>query len=95
MNDGAAAGTATCGARLRGGGLCPRPPAAGKRRCRRHGGVPNWGAPAGNRNAHKHGAFTAEAIARRRAISALLRDCWRTIREIERGEEGGKARTGD
>jgi hypothetical protein len=81
----AAAGTATCGARLRGGGLCPRPPAAGRRRCRRHGGVANWGAAAGNRNALRHGAFTAAAIARRRAISAFLRDCWRTIREIERG----------
>jgi hypothetical protein len=79
-------GAATCGARLRGGGLCPRSPAAGKRRCRRHGGgVPNWGAPAGNRNARKHGAFTAAAKARRRAVSAFLRDCWRTIREIERG----------
>jgi len=98
MNDGAsptadaaaattAAGAATCGARLRGGGLCPRPPAAGKRRCRRHGGVANWGAPAGNSNARKHGAFTTEAIVRRRAIGAFLRDCWRTIRQIERGEE--------
>ena len=80
----AASGAATCGARLRGGGLCPRLPAAGRRRCRRHGGVANWGAPAGNRNALKHGALTAEAIARRRAISAFLRDCWRTIRAIER-----------
>jgi len=93
MNDGAAraadAGMATCGARLRGGGLCPRSPAAGKRRCRRHGGVRNWGAPAGNRHALKHGAFTAEAMARRRSVSAFLRDCWRTIRQIERGEEVG------
>ena len=80
------AGTATCGARLRGGGLCPRQPAAGKRRCRRHGGVSNWGAPAGNRNALRHGTFTASAISRRRAISAFLRDCWRTIREVERGD---------
>jgi glucans biosynthesis protein len=98
MNEGAAAaagaagataapGTATCGARLRGGGPCPRPPAVGKRRCRRHGGVANWGAPAGNRNALKHSAFTAAAITRRRAISAFLRDCWRTMREIERGGE--------
>ncbi len=38
-----------------------------------------------NRNALKHGVDTAEAIARRRAISAFIRDCWRTIREIERG----------
>jgi len=78
-------GAARCGARLREGGSCARPPAAGKRRCRRHGGAPNWGAPTGNRNALKHGADTAEAIARRRAISAFIRDCWRTIREIERG----------
>jgi glucans biosynthesis protein len=78
-------GAARCGARLREGGSCARLPAAGKRRCRRHGGVPNWGAPKGNRNALKHGADTAEAIAQRRAISAFIRDCWRTIREIERG----------
>ena len=94
MTDGAA-GTAICGARLRGGGLCPRTSAAGKRRCRRHGGVANWGAPSGNRRALKHGAFTAAAIGRRRAISAFLRECWRTIRQIEHGEEGGKARARD
>jgi hypothetical protein len=82
--DAAAATAPTCGARLRDGGLCPRQPAAGKRRCRCHGGVPHWGAPAGNRNALTHGTFTAAAIARRRAISAFLRGCWRTIREIER-----------
>jgi hypothetical protein len=76
---------ATCGARLRGGGLCPRPPVPGRRRCRRHGGAPNWGAPKGNRRALKHGAFTAEAVAQRRAVSAFLRECWRTIRAIERG----------
>ena len=79
------AGAAACGARLREGGRCARPPAAGKRRCRRHGGVRNWGAPKGNRNALKHGADTAAAIARRRAVSAFIRECWRTIREIERG----------
>jgi glucans biosynthesis protein len=81
-----AGGPATCGARLRGGGgRCLRPAAAGKRRCRAHGGAARWGAPKGNRNAFKHGADTAEAIAQRRAISAFIRDCYRTIREIERG----------
>lgn len=85
MTEGApGAGAATCGARLRDGGFCPRLPAAGRRRCRRHGGVANWGAPAGNRRALKHGAFTAAAKARRRAVSAFLRDCWRTIHEFER-----------
>jgi hypothetical protein len=82
----AAGGPATCGARLRGdGGRCPRPPAPGRRRCRAHGGAVRWGAPKGNRNAFKHGADTAEAIAQRRAISAFIRECYRTIREIERG----------
>jgi hypothetical protein len=37
-----------------------------------HGG-PSPGAPKGNRNAFKHGRYTAEAIARRREISALIR----------------------
>jgi uncharacterized protein YjcR len=39
---------------------------------RMHGG-PSSGAPKGNKNALKHGRYTAEAIARRRYISALLR----------------------
>jgi hypothetical protein len=92
MSDGAApmsppaepVGPVACGARLRGGGGCPRPPALGKRRCRAHGGAVHWGAPKGNRNAFKYGADTAEAIAQRRAISAFIRECYRTIREIER-----------
>jgi hypothetical protein len=41
-------------------------------RCRMHGGM-SPGAPRGNKNALKHGRYTAEAIARRRKISALMR----------------------
>jgi hypothetical protein len=41
-------------------------------RCRMHGG-PSPGAPKGNKNAYKHGRYTAEAIERRREISALIR----------------------
>jgi hypothetical protein len=37
-----------------------------------HGG-PSPGAPKGNKNALKHGRYTAEAIARRRSIAALIR----------------------
>jgi hypothetical protein len=37
-----------------------------------HGGT-NPGAPKGNRNAFKHGRYTAEAIANRREVAALLR----------------------
>jgi len=41
-------------------------------RCRMHGG-PSPGAPKGNKNALKHGRFTAQAMERRREIAALLR----------------------
>jgi uncharacterized protein YjcR len=37
-----------------------------------HGGT-SLGAPKGNKNAFKHGRYTAEAIERRREISGLLR----------------------
>jgi hypothetical protein len=39
-----------------------------------HGGAPGSGAPTGNRNALRHGLYTAKAIAARRAIRALLRE---------------------
>ena len=32
------------------------------------------GAPLGNKNAYKHGLYSAEAIAERRAVRALLRE---------------------
>ena len=41
-------------------------------RCRMHGGL-SPGAPEGNRNALKHGRYTAEALERRRQISDLIR----------------------
>jgi hypothetical protein len=41
-------------------------------RCRMHGGM-SPGAPKGNRNAFKHGRYTAGAIASRREIATLLR----------------------
>ena len=42
-------------------------------RCRIHGGKAP-GAPKSNRNAVRHGRYTAEAIAERRTLAALLRD---------------------
>ena len=41
-------------------------------RCRLHGGK-SPGARPGNRNAFKHGYYTAEAIAERRRVRELLR----------------------
>jgi len=37
-----------------------------------HGGL-SPGAPKGNQRAYKHGRYSAEAIARRRELSALIR----------------------
>ncbi len=73
-----------CGARLRGGERrCDRPPEPGRRRCRRHGGAPGIGAPAGNRNALKHGCFTREALDERRFLAELIRESWKTLHEVE------------
>jgi hypothetical protein len=60
-----------CGARTRSGSLC-RSPAMSNGRCRMHGG-PSPGAPKGNKNALKHGRYTAEAVWRRRRFSGLIR----------------------
>jgi len=37
-----------------------------------HGGAPGSGAPRGNHNALKHGAYTREAIERRRGIREFI-----------------------
>jgi hypothetical protein len=60
-----------CGARTRKHSRC-RSPAMTNGRCRMHGGM-SPGAPRGNKNALKHGRYTADAIARRREISGLMR----------------------
>ena len=62
-----------CGARTRSGKPCQSPAVNGKRRCRMHGGAARSGAPVGNKNALRHGRYTAEAIARRRHLSDLVR----------------------
>jgi len=38
-----------------------------------HGGAAGSGAPAGNKNALKHGRFTKQAIDERKRLSALLK----------------------
>jgi len=60
-----------CLARTRRGSPC-QSPAMPNGRCRMHGG-PSPGAPKGNKNAFKHGRYTADALARRRAIAELIR----------------------
>jgi hypothetical protein len=72
-----------CGAKLRQGGTCPLPPAAGKRRCFQHGGARGIGPPKGSQNARKDGFFSREAIAERRRINGFIRQCLQTLREFD------------
>jgi len=60
-----------CGAKTRIETYC-RSPAMANGRCRMHGGA-SPGAPKGNKNALRHGRYSADAIARRREISVLIR----------------------
>jgi uncharacterized protein YjcR len=46
-----------------------------------HGGL-STGAPKGNKNAHKHGFYSASAIAKRREVAELLRQCRRMMDAI-------------
>jgi glucans biosynthesis protein len=48
-----------------------------------HGGAKGSGAPQGNRNALKHGEFTKEAIAERKALGELIRAASAFLEEIE------------
>ena len=43
-------------------------------RCRMHGGM-STGAPKGNKNAYKHGVYTAAAILDRHLMRELIREC--------------------
>ena len=64
-----------CGAGNRQGMPCQSLAVKGWACCRSHGGAEGSGAQLGNQNALKHGRYTAEAIARRREVAALLRTC--------------------
>ena len=44
-----------------------------------HGGAAGSGAQPGNRNAFKHGAYSAEAVRERRNLRALIEDIEATI----------------
>jgi len=47
-----------------------------------HGGASGSGAPHGNKNALKHGAFTREAKAERRRAQELLRQSQKLIADM-------------
>lgn len=72
-----------CGAQTRLGQACRAPAVTDKARCRMHGGAKGSGAPQGNRNSLKHGVFTREAIAERKAFNQMLREMRETLCDLE------------
>ena len=71
-----------CHAKSKRSGLrCQAPAVRGCEVCRMHGA--GGGAPKGNKNALKHGDFTAEGLALKREIQALARMARDTIAAIE------------
>jgi uncharacterized protein YjcR len=48
-----------------------------------HGGAAGSGAPRANRNARKHGLFTADAIAERKQMQALLAEARKLLEELK------------
>jgi uncharacterized protein YjcR len=71
-----------CRAKSKRSGLqCQAPAVRGASVCRMHGA--GGGAPRGNRNALKHGDFTAEGLALKKRINALARMARETMGAIE------------
>ena len=64
-----------CNARTRRGTPCQQAAVGGRKRCRMHGGAEGSGSQPGNRKAFKHGRYSADAIAKRRMVAALIRAC--------------------
>ena len=65
----------------RSGFQCRAPAVRGSNVCRMHGA--SGGPPKGNRNALKHGGFTAETLALRKEVQALARMARETMAVIE------------
>ena len=63
-----------CGAKTRRGTPCKAPAANGKGRCRMHGGAKGSGAPKGNQNAFKHGAYSKDSIELMKQVKAMMRE---------------------
>ena len=75
-----------CGARTRAGTACRSPAVRGKHRCRMHGGAQGSGAPRGNQNALKHGAYTKDALRLRAEHRQLIRESTELLRALQASE---------
>jgi glucans biosynthesis protein len=75
-----------CGARTRTGQPCRQAAVRGRGRCRMHGGAKGSGGPRGDRNGNfKHGLWTSESAAARRALRAEVGE----IKALLRAAKGG------
>lgn len=71
-----------CGATTRCGQPCRSPAVRGGLRCRMHGGKGS-GAPQGNRNAQKHGAYNAKVRGIRAMRFALEEQMRKLVSEVD------------
>ena len=78
-----------CGARTRAGHPCRQAAVTGRARCRMHGGAKGSGGPRGDRNGNfKHGLWTRESLATRRAVRAKVREISGLLQAIGSGNSG-------
>ena len=70
-----------CGARTRRGTACLKPALSGKNRCQLHGGKSTGVKGAHNGN-YRHGRYTNEAIANRRAANVRVRGLIREAKAL-------------
>ena len=73
-----------CLAKTRHGTLCQKSPVQGKKRCRMHGGAKGSGAKIGNKNALKHGRYTAENIENHLKLNRFIKSCKEELKEIDK-----------
>lgn len=71
-----------CLAKTRCKTLCQIPPVKGKKRCRMHGGAKGSGAKIGNKNAFKHGRYSAEVIQNRRTTIQFFKQFKAMMKEF-------------
>jgi hypothetical protein len=71
-----------CGAKTKSGAPCTNPPEKGRKRCRLHGGAVGSGGTIGNKNAWKHGLYSASAVEERRTLNSYLKEMQDMVKQI-------------
>jgi uncharacterized protein YjcR len=67
------------------GNRCKRPAQKGQQYCGVHNGTVPAGGPKGNKNAYKHGLYSAEAMKENKLARELLREAEDLINQIIQG----------